>query len=367
MQTTPLTEWHRRHGAKLMEFGGYQMPLEYVGILREHEAVRTRVGMFDVSHMAEFQVGGPGAPAFLDAAVTNWPSRLAVGQALYSPMCRPDGGTVDDLLVYRLAAERFWLVVNAANHASDWQWLAALAEDWAGVERVDVSADTALIAVQGPDSLAVLEPLAEIPLAAILSYHFVADARIAGVPALIARTGYTGEDGFELYVAAEDAESVWQTLFERGVLPIGLGARDTLRLEARLPLYGHELSAAISPLEAGLAPFVKWDKGDFVGRDALARQQAQGLRRRIAGLVVTGGIARAGYPVLAGEGGEPIGLVTSGSHSPTLKEAIALALLPTDLASPGTALAVRIRDRAVPATVVRTPFYKRGKKGAATV
>lgn len=364
MRTTPLTEWHRKSGAKTMEFGGFEMPIEYSGIIEEHNKVRTEIGMFDVSHMGEFTVEGPNAAQFLDHLVTNRPSALDINQALYTPMCYPDGGTVDDLLIYRLSDQAFYMVVNAGNYEKDWAWITGQAEaDWTGVALTDISLDTALIAVQGPEALTRLQPLTDVDLDAIGYYHALQNVQVAGIPVrILSRTGYTGEDGFELYVAQDEAEALWTKLSSAGISPIGLGARDTLRLEARLPLYGHELSSDISPLEAGLGIFVKWEKDHFVGREALWRQKSEGLSRRVVGLEVTGGIARAGYPVKEhAHDSEPVGSVTSGSHSPTLKKSIALALVPTELAKIGTLLFVEIRGRNIPATVVKTPFYKRSQ------
>jgi aminomethyltransferase len=364
VKDTPLTAWHQAHGAKMSEFGGYRMPMEYAGIVREHHAVRRRAGVFDVSHMAEFLVEGPGSAAFLDYLVTNWPSRLNLGQALYTPMCYPDGGTVDDLLVYRLGPDRFMLVLNAANHDSDWDWLEAVNMTPAAAVVRDVSEETALLAVQGPQAQDLLQPLVDVPLAPLAPFTFQEGVQVAGVTALVSRTGYTGEDGFEIYVPPSGALTVWEAVLGRGAEPCGLGARDTLRLEARLPLYGHELSPSISPLEAGLHPFIKWDKpGDFLGRAALAQQREAGLTRRLAGLKVDGGIARAGYAVTRPE--DPgQGVVTSGTYSPTLGVPIALALLPTPWTRVGTGVEVQIRQRRVPATVVRLPFYRReGQQG----
>jgi len=359
VKATPLTAWHEAHGAKMSEFGGYRMPMEYAGIVREHRAVRERAGVFDVSHMAEFLVEGPGSAAFLDYLVTNWPSRLNPGQALYTPMCYPDGGTVDDLLVYRLEADRFMLVLNAANHDSDWDWLEAVNMTPAAAVVRDVSEDTALLAVQGPRAEALLQPLVNVPLAPMAPFTFHEGVEVAGIRALVSRTGYTGEDGFEIYVPPSGALTVWEAVLGQGAEPCGLGARDTLRLEARLPLYGHELSPSITPLEAGLSPFIKWDKpGDFLGRAALAQQRERGLTRRLAGLKVDGGIARAGYPVTRpADSGQ--GVVTSGTYSPTLGVPIALALLPTAWTRVGTGVEVHIRQRRVPASVVRLPFYRR--------
>lgn len=358
MRETPLTSWHRQHRAKMMEFGGFSMPIDYGGILDEHQSVRQDVGIFDVSHMGEFYVWGPQAAEFLDYLVTNRPSALAVGQALYTPMCYPDGGTVDDLLIYRLEPERFMLVVNAGNTDKDWDWVSTAAGSWDQVSLSNASADTALIAVQGPKASAVLAPLINIDVGSVAYYH-AEPARLDRVDLLLSRTGYTGEDGFELYIPAAEALQVWEQLIEAGARPVGLGARDTLRLEARLPLYDHELTPEISPLEAGLSPFVKLDKDDFIGKEALVHQKAEGLTRRIVGVTVDGGIARPGYPVKAAAEGEVVGQVTSGTKSPTLGRAIALALVDVNFAKVGTPLWVEIRGKSVPAQVVKTPFYRR--------
>jgi aminomethyltransferase len=366
MRETPLTSWHRQHHAKMMEFGGFLMPLEYGrGILEEHMIVRQHVGAFDVSHMGEFEVEGSDAARFLDYVVTNQPSALSVGQALYTPMCYDDGGTVDDLLVYRLEVTRFMLVVNAGNIEKDWVWINRLAESWSSVTLHNRSEALGLIALQGPESEAQLAVFTSADLANLLSYH-AAMAQIAGIDAMISRTGYTGEAGFELYVPARDTLALWEHLVDQGVRPVGLGARDTLRLEARLPLYEHELTPQITPLEAGLGMFVKWNKGDFVGRAALTRQKEEGVARRSVGLVLEGGIARPGYDVVPALGAEPIGQVTSGTKSPTLGYPIALALIDTQFTPVGTSLYVRIRGRDIPATVVKTPFYRRPREAAGT-
>ncbi|PSR24137.1 MAG: glycine cleavage system protein T [Sulfobacillus acidophilus] len=366
MRETPLTSWHRQHQAKMMEFGGFLMPVEYDrGILAEHMSVREHLGAFDVSHMGEFEVSGADAARFLDYVVTNQPSALSVGQALYTPMCYENGGTVDDLLVYRLKSDRFMLVVNAGNIEKDWVWINRLADGWSAVTLKDRSEEIGLIALQGPDAESKLRPLTKADLASLPSYHAV-PTTVAGLEGLVSRTGYTGEPGFELYVSQRDTVALWEHLLDQGALPVGLGARDTLRLEARLPLYEHELTAEITPLEAGLSPFIKWDKGDFVGKAALARQKANGLKRRSVGLRLEGGIARAGYDVVAERGAKPIGRVTSGTKSPTLGYPIALALIDTAFASVGTSLYVRIRGRDILATVVKTPFYRRSRAAAET-
>lgn len=360
VRQTPLTEWHRQAGAKMMEFGGFLMPVEYQGgIMEEHRNVREHVGIFDVSHMGEFEVAGTAADRFLDYLVTNQPSAMEVGQALYTPMCYPSGGTVDDLLIYRLDKSRFMLVVNAGNLDKDWEWVSQEALRWDDLHLTNQSFETGLIAVQGPDAASLLQPLVEWPLPELAYYHF-RTATVEDVPILVSRTGYTGEDGFELYLPWNQTAQIWERLVSLGARPVGLGARDTLRLEARLPLYDHELTADITPLEAGLNPFIKWDKGDFIGRAALEQQKANGLTRRLVGMEVEGGIARNGYAVVDAEG-HTVGQITSGTKAPTLGKAIALALVRPDLARVGTVLGVEVRGRRIAATVVKTPFYRRPK------
>ncbi len=359
MKHTPLTDWHQKHAGKLVEFGGYAMPIDYGSIVEEHEAVRSGVGIFDVSHMGEFDVIGPQAAEFLDHLVTNQVALMAVHQALYTPMCNDQGGTVDDLLIYRLQDQHFMLVVNAANIGKDWTWISGLAQEWHDVKLTNRSEEIALLAIQGPKAAGLLQELTVYDLSTLAYYHFAPAVVVAGVTGILSRTGYTGEDGFEFYVAANDAPRAWQAFVDHGARPVGLGARDTLRLEARLPLYGHELSDTISPLAAGLAPFVRLkDKPDFVGKKALAEQKVLGLASKVVGMTISGGIARTGYEV-ADADGQTVGVVTSGSYSPTLKTPIALALVPLELAKIGMRLSVKIRGRLVPAEVVKTPFYKR--------
>ena len=345
----------------MIEFGGWLMPLQYTGILEEHRAVRTRAGLFDLSHMGELFVEGPAAgPALAAALVTN-PPALGVGRAHYSMICAPDGGILDDLIVYRLAEERFLVVANAANAqvVSD-----ALAERLAGRRAIldDRALATALCAVQGPESAAILGRLTELDLPG-LRYYGIAETTVAGIPALVARTGYTGEDGFEVFVETSRARELWDALGATGegsgLVPAGLGARDTLRLEAGMPLYGNELDRSTNPFEAGLGRIVKLDKdGDFVGRAALERVARDGVAKTLVGLRLTGrGIARHGYPVFAGE--RRTGEITSGTMSPTLGVAIAMAYVAPDDGAPGTILAVGVRDQRVSAEVVPLPFYRR--------
>ncbi|MHB8397461.1 MAG: glycine cleavage system aminomethyltransferase GcvT [Candidatus Limnocylindrales bacterium] len=361
IRPSPLADRHAALGAKIIEFSGWLMPLQYRGILEEHRAVRERAGLFDLSHMGELFVEGPQAGAALAAALVSDPLRLAVGRAHYSMICADDGGILDDLIVYRLAEERFLVVANAGNaqFVSD-----ALAERLEGYRAVldDRSLAMALCAVQGPLASAILQPLTDVDLAG-LRYYAIAEGEVAGIPALVARTGYTGEDGFEIFVDSARGGTVWDALFAAGeplgALPVGLGARDTLRLEAGMPLYGNDLDRSTNPYEANLGRVVRLDKaGDFSGRAALDRIARDGPARLLVGLAVRGrGIARHGHPVFAGD--RRSGIVTSGTQSPTLGLPIAMAYVAPSDAGAGTMLGVEIRERAVEAEVVPLPFYRR--------
>ncbi|MDU4959591.1 MAG: glycine cleavage system aminomethyltransferase GcvT [Sporomusaceae bacterium] len=358
---TPLYETHLRCGGKMVEFGGWLLPVQYSGIKDEHQAVRTRAGLFDVSHMGEVLVAGEQALPFLQKLVTNDVSRLQIGQILYTPMCFADGGTVDDLLIYRLAEREFMLVLNAANIDKDWQWLQENAAGFA-VELQNRSDDTALLALQGPKAQAILTTLTDVDLDGLRYYRFYPKAAVAGATVLLSRTGYTGEDGFELYCRRQDAVGLWDAIMAAGkpfaLLPAGLGCRDTLRFEAGLPLYGHELSASITPVEAGLGMFVKPDKGDFNGCGVLAAQKTAGAGRRLVGFVMLDrGIARAGYPVFAD--GAAVGMVTSGTYAPTLNQNLGLALIQSEYAGIGQTLEVEIRGKRLRAKSIARPFYKR--------
>ena len=358
---TPLTETHRELGARLIEFGGWLMPVQYGSIIEEHRTVRERVGLFDLSHMGELYVEGPEAGPALAAALVSDPLSLAVGRAGYSMICTPAGGIIDDLIVYRLGETSFLVVANAGNAGivSD-----ALAERLTGFKAVldDRSLATGLLAVQGPRAVEVLVPLTDIDLGA-LRYYAAAEGHVAGIPGLVARTGYTGEDGFEVFVDTAQTPALWEALLPAvraaGGLPIGLGARDTLRLEAGMPLYGNELDLDTNPYEAGLGRVVKLDKpGDFVGRAALEKVARDGPARRLVGLIVEGrGIARHGYPVWSGD--RRTGVVTSGTQSPTLGVPIAMAYVAPADAEPGTVVEIEIREARVPARVVALPFYRR--------
>lgn len=364
LRTTPLYDRHVALGAKMAPFGGFAMPIQYTGILDEHHAVRQRAGLFDVSHMGEFRVTGPDALALAQRLVTNDVSKLDDGRALYAVLCREDGTAVDDLLVYRIAEDDVLLVVNASNIAKDWAHASAVAEA-AGLdaELVDQSDDWALLALQGPEAFAVFETATGIDASDIPYYHFrtmETGAVFGAERAIVSHTGYTGEKGLELYLAPEAAARAWDALIEAGATPAGLGARDTLRLEAGYCLYGHELDDATTPLDAGLGWVVKPDAGDFVGREALVAQKAEGIAKKLVGLVVEGrGIPRAGYAVLDADG-TAIGTVTSGSQSPTLGKGVALGYVPNDPAytTPGTALGIDVRGRLLPAVVAKPPFHK---------
>ncbi len=363
LKKTPLNAIHRQLGARMVEFGGWDMPVQYSGVIDEHLAVRNTAGLFDVSHMGEIEVKGPDALAFLQLLTINDVSRLANGQVQYTAMCYPSGGTVDDLTLYRFDAEHYLLCVNAANTAKDFAWAEQVLED-SGLSRVscrDVSADYAQLALQGPASDAILARLTAVDLERIAYYHFY-EGLVAEIPAIISRTGYTGENGFELYFHPVQAETVWRALMEAGredgLAPVGLGARDTLRLEMKFPLYGHELGPEISPLEAGLGWVTKLEKTDFVGREALLRQKAQGVPRRLVGVRMTApGVPRADYPVY--HQGAEVGVVTSGTMSPSLREGIAIALVRSDLKAPGTPLEIGIRQRRIAAQIVKTPFIEK--------
>lgn len=362
-QKTPLHACHVAAGARLVDFAGWEMPVQYSGLMEEHRAVRRSAGLFDVSHMGEVSVRGPGAEAFLNRLTPNDVAKLAPGRAHYSGLLNDDGGYLDDLLIYRLAADDFFVVVNAANSANDFDWMSRHAETADGVEVEDASRQWALLALQGPKAVEILTPLTPADLSAVRYYGFV-QGEVDGVPGILSRTGYTGEDGFELYLPPAEAPRIWNLLLdagrEHGLLPAGLGARDTLRLEAGMALYGHELDETTTPWEAGLGWVVKLDKGDFLGRDALVRQKERGPERELAGFEVTGkGIARQDHVVLID--GEPAGKVTSGTFSPTFEKALGMAYLPAGAAEPGTEITIDVRGRQVPARVVELPFYRRPK------
>jgi aminomethyltransferase len=361
LRTTPLHAIHRRTGAKMVDFGGWDMPVSYSGLIDEHNTVRQRVGLFDVSHMGEIEVRGPEAAKLVDYVSTNAASKLHIGQAQYSGLLYDHGGFVDDILVHKIADDHFFLCVNASNQDKDFEHIA-------GHNKFDCTVENAgpryaQIAVQGPRALDTLQKLTPVQLAPIKYYWFV-DGTVSNTTARIARTGYTGEDGFEIYVAPHEAPRIWDDLLaageEFGIKPAGLGARNTLRLEAGMALYGHEIHASITPLEANLDWIVKLDKGDFVGRDALVKQKDQGITRKLIGFEMQGrGIGRDGYEIYVD--GSNSGWVTSGGPAPSLNKNIGLCYLPANLCEIGRVIQVMVRNQPVEAITVPSPFYKRAK------
>lgn len=359
-QHTPLYDRCQQLGARMTEFGGWQMPVQFSGIRQEHQAVRQAAGMFDISHMGKFELAGPGLLAALEQLVPSRLTDLQSGQARYTVLLTPEGGIVDDLIVYfqgepEAGEQQAVLIVNAATTQKDAEWLQAHLPG--AIRFEDRSQGRVLIAVQGPQAVAKLQGLTEADLGAVKRYWHTAGT-VAGAPAFLARTGYTGEDGFEVMADAPGGLRIWQGLRDQGVVPCGLGARDTLRLEAAMALYGQDVTEQTTPLEAGLSWLMDWEKGDFLGRDALQQQKQAGVTRRLVGLQLEGrNIARHDYPVK--HGGETVGTVTSGTLSPTLGYPIALAYVPPTLAKVGQTLGVEIRGNVFPATVVKRPFYKR--------
>lgn len=361
LKRTPLFEVHLASKAKMVDFGGWNMPVQYSSIIEEHNAVRTSVGVFDVSHMGEIEIRGPEATKLINYASTNNAAKLKTGQAQYSGLLYEHGGFVDDVLVHKISDAHFFLCVNASNQEKDFEHINALNHFDAEVEFA--SDRYAQVAIQGPQALPTLQKLTTTNLSEIKYYWFV-DGELAGIPARIARTGYTGEDGFEVYISPEAAQQVWTKLMEAGqefgIKPCGLGARNTLRLEAKMALYGHEITASINPFEADLAWIVKMDKGDFTGRSALEKTSSQGIKRKLVGFEMRErGIGRDGYEVWIED--SPAGWVTSGGPSPTLNKNIGLCYLPLDKAVPGVRIQILIRNSPVEAITVATPFYKRAK------
>lgn len=364
LKRTPLFSTYKDWGAKTIDFGGWELPVQFSGIKKEHEAVRTKVGLFDVSHMGEILVTGSDAEHFLQKMLTNDLSKLKINKAQYTILCNENGGTVDDLLVYKLTDSSFLLVVNAVNTDKDYEWL--LENQFGQVEIHNVSSSYAQLALQGPLSEQVLQKLVKNEkLEYIQFFNFKQDVQIGDVKALVSRSGYTGEDGFEIYCKQDDAIYLWENILKagepEGIIPCGLGARDTLRFEAGLPLYGQELNEDISPLEAGLKFAVKMNKDvDFIGKDALQEQMKQGIKRKLVGIeMIERGIPRTGYTVL--KNGEEIGYVTTGTQSPTLQKSIGMALIKRNFAEFDTEVVVNIRNKSVKGKIVPTPFYKRKK------
>ena len=365
LRKTPLNAAHRDLGGRMVDFGGWDMPVQYpAGVIEEHMRCRTRAGLFDVSHMGEIWVDGPDAIAFVNRLTTNDVTRLAKGQAHYSALTHENGGVVDDLLVYKFAEEKLMLVVNAATTEKDWDWITSHKTGEDNLHLTNASGDFCQIAVQGPEAVDIVQRLTETDLSAIKYYHFE-EGWVDGVESIISRTGYTGEDGFEVYAAPGYAVQLWNKFLEtggygdtNGILPCGLAARNTLRLESAMSLYGHELADDITPLEANLGWITKLQKGDFIGSASLAMQKEAGLTRKLAGFeMIEPGIARDGCDVYVG--GEKVGQVTSGSPAPFLKKNIGLAFLPPDFANVGQEIKIDVRGKHIGARVVPTPFYKR--------
>lgn len=382
LKRTALYEEHVRMGGRLIDFGGWELPVQYSGVMEEHETCRTAAGLFDVSHMGEVHVEGADAERYLNYLVTNNVSKLAIGQAQYTAMCHESGGIVDDLVIYRRAQDQFLVVVNASNTDKDFQHMVRVQNqlqnpssnqplkkppgefgEFKDLRVTNESSRYSQIALQGRHAPAILSQITSTDLSAIKTYWF-AEGKVLGIPAIIGRTGYTGEDGFEIYVPWEKGPEVWRALEEKGkpygLKPCGLGARDTLRLEMKYPLYGNELTDETLPLEVGLGWVFKLDKGEFMGRGPNVEAKEKGLKRSLAGIkLLERGIARHGYKVFTQDGAQEIGEITSGTQSPSLKQSIAIAYLKTEHSKIGTRLTVDIRGVKVPAEIISTPFYKR--------
>ena len=361
LRKTPLNARHRASNARMVPFAGWDMPVEYSGVTNEHMAVRTRAGLFDVSHMGEIEIAGKDALAAVQHISSNDASRLAVGQAHYAALTTPDGTFVDDMLVYRMAPSHFMLVVNASNIEKDYNWIAAHIKTAGEAACVDSSSRYALIAIQGPAAREVLQPLTGVDLNE-LKYYWFANGEVASALATISRTGYTGEDGFEVFCRPAQADQVWRAILEAGraadVIPCGLAARDTLRLEAAMRLYGNDIDETTSVLEADLGWTVGWKKPAFIGHERLRQQKEQGVSRKLVGFeMVDRGIARHGYPVV--RDGQQIGVVTSGTQTPFVKKAIGMAYVPVESTTAGSELEIDVRGRTSKAKVVPLPFYKR--------
>lgn len=365
LKKTPLHGLYAQYGGKTVEFGGWDMPIQFSGILEEHHAVRNAVGLFDVSHMGEFQVTGVDARQFIQHMVTNDVSRLNAGRAMYSLMTNENGMCIDDVLIYSFSNTKFWIVVNAGNIEKDFQWLL---DHQTGFDVLiqDISSELSLLALQGPNASKLMEQFVDngLHLSTLKPFHFI-ETKICDCPVVLSATGYTGEPGYEIYIQRDEVDTIWRILMEKGqvydIKACGLGCRDTLRLEARLPLYGHELNENISPLEAGLSAFVKLDGEDFIGRDALRREKETGLKRKLVGIqLIERGIPRSGYKVFVNR--QEIGFMTSGTMSPTLKIPIGLALIDASYAEIGQHVQVDIRGKQIDGVIVKTPFYRRNSE-----
>lgn len=362
LKRTPLYEAHIKHAGKMIDFGGWELPVQYEGIIKEHRMVREKAGLFDVSHMGEIEVTGEKAEDFLQYLVTNNVKKVQENQAFYTLMCYPNGGVVDDLLIYKYSNTHYLLVVNAANVEKDFEWIKQ--NIIPGVEVKNVSDEYAQLALQGPLAQDILQKIADVDLSTIRPFRFIPNVKIAGIECLVSRTGYTGEDGFEIYLKSDDALFVWDEIIKAGgedLMPAGLGARDTLRFEAKLPLYGQEIDQDITPLEAGLGLFVKLDNDDFIGKEALVQQKEGNISRTLVEFeMVEKGIPRSHYEVQVN--GENIGWVTSGAHSPTFNKGMGLALIKREFNKPGETIDIIIRNKPVKAKIVENSFYNRKKK-----
>jgi aminomethyltransferase len=359
---TPLFDIYQKYGAKVVDFAGWALPVQFSGIIEEHQAVRSKAGLFDVSHMGEILVFGKGATEFLDYLVANEIANLKAGRIKYTHLCNQNGGVVDDILVYRLDDEEYMLVVNASNIDKDYNWIKSNA--FKGISVENVSNATAQLALQGPFAQSILNKLSIFDTKEMKYYSFATDVMITGHKCVLSRTGYTGEDGFEIYCSTNEAIDLWEAIMEAGkeygILPVGLGARDTLRFESSMPLYGHELADNVSPLEAELDNYVKLAKKDFIGKAALELQKEKGLNRRLIGLeMVDRGIPRHSYRVLMEN--EDVGVITTGSYCPTLKKNLAMALIKIDYSKIGQVVEVEIRGKCAKAVVVELPFYRRSR------
>lgn len=357
MKRTPLYDEHVKAGAKLVEFAGWEMPVRYNGIVAEHQSVRNEVGLFDVSHMGEIWVRGPEAEAAVNSLTTNDVRKLKDGKAQYSAILNEEGGVIDDIIVYRVSQGRYLICVNASNADADFAWMKSKNKFDAEID--NASAAFGQIAVQGPKAVALVQNLIPSMKVSDIAYFHFAECVMLGVDVILARTGYTGEDGFEIFVPAAETSKIWQRLLAEGAVPCGLGARDSLRLEAALPLHGHELGTDISALESGIGWVVKLDKGDFIGREPLAKQKAAGIPRMLVGFeIVVPGIARQGDKVFSADGQE-IGIATSGSKTPTVNRSIGMAFVKSEAAKVGTPLQLQVRGNMLAAKVIEKPFYKR--------
>lgn len=361
LKRTHLFPIYEIYGGKIVDYAGWAMPVQFEGLIPEHEAVRNSAGLFDVSHMGEIEVKGKDALKYLQYLLTNNFEAMEDSQILYSFMCYPSGGVVDDLLVYKYASDFYLLVVNASNKDKDYKWMLECKGDF-DVQIIDKSDQVSEIAIQGPKAESILQNLTDFDLSTLKPFYLMQNVKVFGTDSMISRTGYTGEDGFEVYLSNDKAQIIWDELMKAGkddgLKPAGLGARDTLRFEASMPLYGNEISQDITPLEAGLGFFVKFDKGDFIGKDSLLRQKQEGLKRKLVAFeMVEGGIPRHGYDVL--KDGEKIGFVTTGYHSPTLKKNIGFALLDSKYTDLNTVLEIQIRKKAVKAKIISKKFLKK--------